>query len=203
MQSRSKIDQLRLGQACEEWLSSRDSILGGIIASQSARWPTVPIEDPIWGLVRIVMAQQVSTSLACQIADQAKSAFPDIAMPIRTSTPTVENFRSWGMPERRSFCCATILERSIDIIARVESGETWEDELSGIKGIGPWTLATFRVMVLREPDILPLGDVGLERAFRNVYGTDASLEDVSEGWRPYRSVACWYLWRTLGNRQLG
>jgi DNA-3-methyladenine glycosylase II len=58
-------------------------------------------------------------------------------------------------------------------------------------------------MVLREPDVLPLGDVGLERAIANVYGADQDVEKLSENWRPFRSVACWYLWRTLGNEQLG
>jgi DNA-3-methyladenine glycosylase II len=58
-------------------------------------------------------------------------------------------------------------------------------------------------MVLREPDVLPLGDVGLERAVRNVYGDAADVQQLAEKWKPYRSVACWYLWRTLGNKQLG
>jgi DNA-3-methyladenine glycosylase II len=58
-------------------------------------------------------------------------------------------------------------------------------------------------MVLRDPDVLPLGDVGLERAVANVYGGSHHVEELAENWRPYRSVACWYLWRTLGNKQLG
>jgi DNA-3-methyladenine glycosylase II len=75
--------------------------------------------------------------------------------------------------------------------------------LAGIKGIGPWTLSVFRIMVLREPDELPQGDVGLLRAIANVYGPTADLRELSEKWRPFRSVACWYLWKTLGNEQLG
>jgi DNA-3-methyladenine glycosylase II len=58
-------------------------------------------------------------------------------------------------------------------------------------------------MVLREPDALPLGDVGLERAVRNVYGNGTDVQQLAEKWKPYRSVAGWYLWRTLGNKQLG
>lgn len=85
----------------------------------------------------------------------------------------------------------------------VSRGMTWESALNGIKGVGPWTLSTFRIMVLREPDVLPLGDVGLERAVRNVYGEESNVEQLAEKWRPFRSIACWYLWRTLGNMQLG
>lgn len=58
-------------------------------------------------------------------------------------------------------------------------------------------------MVLREPYVLPLGDVGLERAILKIYGPGRDVELLAEHWRPFRSVACWYLWRTLGNKQLG
>ena len=108
-----------------------------------------------------------------------------------------------GVPERRAQCCVTILQRADEIRAKVKRGEPWSEALAGIKGIGPWTLSVFRIMVLRELDVLPLGDVGLERAIANVYGEGRSVEQLGETWRPYRSVACWYLWRTLGNEQLG
>jgi len=85
----------------------------------------------------------------------------------------------------------------------VQQGQPWEEALSGIKGIGPWTLSVFRIMVLTEPDELPAGDFGLERAIAKVYGTAHDVEHLGETWRPFRSVACWYLWRTLGNEQLG
>jgi len=95
------------------------------------------------------------------------------------------------------------VRQSDEILAKVEQGHTWEQALAGIKGIGPWTIAVFRIMVLRDPDVLPLGDVGLERAIENVYGAAQDVEKLGEKWRPFRSVACWYLWRTLGNQQLG
>lgn len=85
----------------------------------------------------------------------------------------------------------------------MQQGVTWELAIAGIKGVGPWTISTFRVMVLRDPDVLPLGDVGIEGAVRNVYGEAAYVQQLGERWKPYRSVACWYLWRTLGNKQLG
>jgi DNA-3-methyladenine glycosylase II len=149
------------------------------------------------------MAQQVSTLLACSIADRAKSAFPQMAAPNRDMIPCVADLRAFGLPERRAQCCIELLNRSNEILANVKEGQPWESALAGIKGIGPWTISTFRVMVLREPDVLPLGDVGLERAVANVYGREHRVEQLSENWRPFRSVACWYLWRTLGNRQLG
>jgi DNA-3-methyladenine glycosylase II len=187
----------------ELYLSTRDPVLAKVIATQSDRWPSEPTEYPIWGLVRIVIAQQVSTHVACNIAERVKLSFPAITSPERDLIPSVAEFRAFGMPERRAQSCVDILTRAEEILGKVTTGSPWDLALAGIKGIGPWTISTFRVMVLRDPDVLPLGDVGLERAVANIYGETHKVEELSENWRPYRSVACWYLWRTLGNKQLG
>lgn len=187
----------------ERLLSNRDPILRQVIASQPARWPAQPTEDPIWGLVRIVMAQQISTKMACQLAERVKSAHPQLLTPSPTTVPNPASLRALGLSERRARCCVTILQRSREIRAKVEQGLSWGEALAGIKGIGPWTLSVFRIMVLRDPDVLPLGDVGLERAIAGVYGVSCSVEQLGATWHPFRSVACWYLWRTLGNEQLG
>lgn len=189
--------------APEELLTSQDIILGQLIAAQPARWPSEPTENPIWGLVRIIMAQQVSTHVACQLAERTLAAHPHLIAPTPALAPDPYDLRAIGLSERRARCCASIVLRSDEILDKVKQGQTWSEALAGIKGIGPWTIAIFRIMVLREPDVLPLGDVGLERAILNVYGEGQSVEELAEKWRPFRSVACWYLWRTLGNKQLG
>ena len=149
------------------------------------------------------MAQQVSTVLACRLAERAKSTYPALLAPSPADVPNPANLRAIGLSQRRAQCCADIVRCSDQIRAKIAQGNTWEQALTGIKGIGPWTIAVFRIMVLREPDVLPFGDVGLERAIENVYGGPQDVESLGEKWRPYRSVACWYLWRTLGNQQLG
>ena len=153
--------------------------------------------------MRIVMAQQVSTDIASRLADRVKSACPELIKPSTTFPPDAVMLRSVGLSERRARCCVEIVKRSEEILALVRQGKSWEETLNGIKGIGPWTVAVFRIMVLREPDVLPLGDIGLERAIANVYGRRRNIQRLSKTWRPFRSVACWYLWRTLGNKQLG
>jgi DNA-3-methyladenine glycosylase II len=149
------------------------------------------------------MAQQVSTHVACQLAERTLAAHPHLIAPTPALAPDHYDLRAIGLSERRARCCASIVLRSDEILDKVKQGQTWSEALAGIKGIGPWTIAIFRIMVLREPDVLPLGDVGLERAILNVYGEGQSVEELAEKWRPFRSVACWYLWRTLGNKQLG
>jgi DNA-3-methyladenine glycosylase II len=187
----------------EVLVNGQDQMLARVISTQLVRWPTRPSEKPIWGLLRIIMAQQVATAVACQIADRAIAGIPGIVDPSPLLASELAVLRTLGMPERRAMCCIEVVQRSAVILRKIESGETWEQALTGIKGIGPWTLSVFRIMVLREPDVLPLGDVGLTRAIRNVYGRHRNVERLGELWRPYRSVACWYLWRTLGNAQLG
>ena len=191
------------GVSIERRLSESDPTLGRIISCQCQRWPCEPTEDALWGLIRIVVAQQISTQVACRLAERVKAKYPSLLNPSPADVPDVAYLRSLGLPERRAQCCASIVQKSGDIRAAVREGRAWEEAVAGIKGIGPWTLAVFRIMVLREPDVLPLGDVGLERAVENVYGAGKDIEQLAENWRPFRSVACWYLWRTLGNQQLG
>jgi DNA-3-methyladenine glycosylase II len=152
----------------------------------------------------MVMAQQVSTGVACQLAERMKCAYPTLTRKSQNMTmPDLASLRAIGLPTRRAQCCIDILRCADDILARVREGWPWEQALAGIKGIGPWTISVFRIMVLRDPDQFPARDVGLQRAIINLYGTNENVEDLSEKWRPFRSVACWYLWRTLGNQQLG
>jgi len=190
-------------EAAERHLAVCDPTLARVITSQTLRWPGRRTEDPIGGLVRMVMAQQVSTRLACQLAERARSAYPKLVAPRPENAPDAIGLRAIGLSQRRAECCAEIVRRSNEILARLDQGRTWEEALAGIKGIGPWTISVFRIMVLRDPDVLPLGDIGLERAIANVYGRRRNVEHLGEKWRPFRSVACWYLWRTLGNQQLG
>jgi DNA-3-methyladenine glycosylase II len=187
----------------EQHLVERDVNIAKLIASQSVRWPQLPTEYPIWGLVRIIVAQQVSTRQATRMAQQIAEAFPHLVRKTVDPLPDLTYLRRLGIPERRARCCIEVLRKESEIMAAINSGLAWDEALAGIKGIGPWTLAIFRIMVLRHPDVLPKGDVGLDRAIKNVYGEFVDPSVVGEAWSPFRSVACWYLWKTLGNEQLG
>jgi DNA-3-methyladenine glycosylase II len=186
----------------EQWLSDRDVVLADVIQRRGERWPETPSEPPVWGLLRIVMAQQLSTLVACRLAERVAAGYPHLLRG-HTAFLEIEALRGLGLPMSRAVCCAQIAARADQLLEDVASGVSWPDAVRGIKGIGPWTMAVFRIMVLREPDVLPTGDVGLIRAIQNTYGEDADISKISDVWRPYRSVGCWYLWRTLGNQQLG
>jgi DNA-3-methyladenine glycosylase II len=76
--------------------------------------------------------------------------------------------------------------------------------LTNVKGIGRWTAEMFLMFRLHRPDVLPVGDLGIVKAIKAVYRlravpTPARMQRLGEAWRPYRSVACWYLWASLDN----
>jgi DNA-3-methyladenine glycosylase II len=77
-------------------------------------------------------------------------------------------------------------------------------ELTAVKGIGVWSAHMFLMFTLLRPDVLPVGDLGIRRAAERLYGLpdlpDANeLERIAEPWRPHRTLACRYLWRSLDN----
>ena len=122
MQVGREVQHLIRNPLPEQVLSDRDPILAKVIVAQPACWPAQPIEDPIWGLTRIVMAQQVSTHVACNIAERVKSSFPTIASPERALTPSVAELRAFGIPERRARSCVDILTRADEILGKVAEG---------------------------------------------------------------------------------
>jgi DNA-3-methyladenine glycosylase II len=74
--------------------------------------------------------------------------------------------------------------------------------LTQVKGIGRWTAEMFLMFRLHRPDVLPVDDLGIVKAVQKAYGLRKTpsadrLNEIGEAWRPYRSVACWYLWRSL------
>jgi DNA-3-methyladenine glycosylase II len=77
-------------------------------------------------------------------------------------------------------------------------------ELVAVKGLGLWTAQMFLMFHLERPDVLPVGDLGIRRAIERAYGLDglpdvATMEEIAEPWRPHRTLACRYLWRSLDN----
>ena len=101
-----------------------------------------------------------------------------------------------------------------DLCARIADGRLRLDELdalpdelvierlTSVKGFGRWTAEMFLMFRLHRPDVLPVGDLGIVNAVKRMYGLrkqpDAKrLLKIGNAWRPYRSVACWYLWQSL------
>ncbi len=170
--------------------------------------------DAFTTLARSVIGQQISVKAAQSVWNRfAQAAGADIAKPAAALLPAavqalpVTSMREAGLSARKA-------EYLLDLARHFADGkvqprrwqqmddETIIDELVAIRGIGRWTAEMFLIFHLMRPDVLPVDDLGLQKAisvnyFSGETVTRAEARDVAEAWAPYRSVATWYLWRSL------
>jgi DNA-3-methyladenine glycosylase II len=165
--------------------------------------------DPFVALVRAIISQQLSTKAAATIAARVETLLGGPPAPARVAQVTDPQLRGAGLSGQkvkylRDLCCR-IEERSLPLDAL----ETMADEdvitaLTQVKGIGRWTAEMFLMFRLQRPDVLPVDDLGIVKAVQRNYRlrklpSAARLHRLGETWRPYRSIACWYLWASLDN----
>ena len=160
-------------------------------------------------LVESIIGQQLSGKAADTIfkrflALYKNSGFPAPKVLLKTDT---EKLRSAGMSYSKTSYIKNIaqafVEKNLDINKlKKASDEEVIKTLTKIKGVGNWTAEMILIFTFKREDVFSLGDAGLRRAIKNLYKIekDADILKLSEGWRPKRSYACWYLWRSLENR---
>lgn len=120
-----------------------------------------------------------------------------------------EQLRGAGISPQKAKYLRSLAERTLDGTVRFEHLPTLSDDdviahLTAVKGIGVWTAHMFLMFALQRPDVLPTGDLGIRNAMHKFYRLRAApppakMERIAKPWRPYASVACWYLWRSLDN----
>jgi DNA-3-methyladenine glycosylase II len=157
---------------------------------------------PFHALTTAIISQQLSVKAAETIASRVAlhAPRPFEASSILTVAP--ESLRAAGLSGAKAKyihgLARLVEEGSLDFVhIRKLHDEAAIAALTEVPGIGRWTAEMFLIFTLRRPDILSLGDAGLSRAVRVLYGDTADMQHVAERWRPYRSVACWYLWKHL------
>jgi DNA-3-methyladenine glycosylase II len=188
----------------------RDPVLAPVIRKHKTRSPLdAPTLDPFPALVRTITAQQISTKAAATIHGRLIALMPGGVMPDALLELSDDQFRQAGLSRQK----AAYLR---DLASKVNSGELpiaslheLDDEavieaIVKVKGLGRWSAEMFLMFRLRRPDVLPVGDLGIVNAIQRLYGlrkrpTAARMQKIGEAWRPYRTVACWYLWRSLEN----
>ncbi|MBI1275069.1 DNA-3-methyladenine glycosylase 2 family protein [bacterium] len=188
-----------------ELLASKDKKLAPVIV-QFAGEHMGHKSNALHTLVRAVVGQQISVKAADAIWGRLDALCPGMeASIILSHAPEV--LRGAGLSERKVVYVRGIAQAFHDKIivpeeiARMEA-EPAIKELSKLPGIGRWTAEMFLMFHLHHPDVFPLGDLGLIKAIQRLYGPaakpgTASMERLSKRWQPYRSVATWYLWRSL------
>lgn len=116
--------------------------------------------------------------------------------------------RTLGLSGQKTEYIRTLARMTRDGEVRFEGLTELDDDeviaqLTRVKGVGVWTAQMFLMFALRRHDVLPTGDLGVRSAMMKAYGLEGlplpkEMEALAAGWRPYRSVASWYLWRSLG-----
>ena len=186
-------------------LAANDPVLARVIAD----YPKQRLErrgDAFETLARAIVGQQISVKAAQTVWSRIERALGEIDAGA-VAAGASDALLGCGLSRQK-------LGYLTDLAGRFLSGaldpSRWQDmdddgvsaELMAVKGIGRWTADMFLIFNLLRPDVLPVADIGLQRAMGRHYGDGGKLdadaiETIAAPWRPWRSVATWYLWRSL------
>lgn len=166
--------------------------------------------DPFRALLHAIIAQQLSTKAAATIEARFAALFDGRPTPAAIAAMPDERLRAVGISPQKLGYIRDLCARTLDNSLALDALDTLPDEdvivaLTSVKGIGRWTAEMFLMFRLHRPDVLPVGDLGIVKAVQRAYKlrlapTPVRLTRLGENWRPYRSVACWYLWASLDNK---
>jgi DNA-3-methyladenine glycosylase II len=158
-------------------------------------------------LVRSIVNQQLSGRVASVIFGRLKHAVRESLTPESVLKLRPSRMRALGLSAQKTAYIRDLARHTRDGRVVFEELQALPDHaiverLTQIKGIGEWTVHMFLIFALRRPDVLPTGDLGIRNAIRKAYGLaelprPAEVEALALKWRPYCSVATWYLWRSL------
>ncbi len=188
-------------------LAKRDVVLRRIIK----RYPDADLAsrgDGFQALARSIVGQQISVKAAHSIWNRFVERAGKVTPEVITAIP-VADLRACGFSGSK----ATYIH---DLAAHFSSGEVkprrWArmddeaiiEDLTRVKGLGRWSVQMFLMFHLRRPDVLPVGDLGLQRAMERAYNDGEPLSkdemrEIGKPWQPFSTVATWYLWRSLEN----
>jgi DNA-3-methyladenine glycosylase II len=191
-------------------LMRRDPVLGKAIKRIGAcGMADRQRKDHLSALVGAIVSQQLSTKAAATIFGRFVALFPDGHIPHAGAIAARSDgeLRGVGLSGQKvgymRDLCARILDGRLQLDElKVLADEEVIERLVAVKGFGRWTAEMFLMFRLHRPDVLPAGDLGIVNAIHRLYGLrkkpDAKrILRMGEAWRPYRSVASWYLWQTL------
>lgn len=165
-------------------------------------------DEHVLSLAGAIISQQLSTKAAATIRGRFLDLFPGRRVdPQLLATFDDGKLRGVGLSRQKISYLRDLCARIADGRLRLDELDALPDEdviarLITVKGFGRWTAEMFLMFRLHRPDVLPAGDLGIVTAVQRLYRLRTRpkperLLEIGESWRPYRSVASWYLWQTL------
>jgi DNA-3-methyladenine glycosylase II len=186
-------------------LSRADPVLANIMREH----PGVSLArrgEPFFTLARSIVGQQISVRAAQSVWNRLALAAPGLR-PEDIVALDADALRACGLSLRKAEYITDLSRKFLDGTLHRALWDDMEDEavieeLVKVRGIGRWTAEMFLIFNLLRPDVLPLDDLGLQRAMRLHYfrgrpASAARMRKLAQAWVPWRSVATWYLWRSL------
>ncbi|MFM8471308.1 MAG: DNA-3-methyladenine glycosylase family protein [Limisphaerales bacterium] len=195
----------------EQHLSQADPVLARVIrkVGPCKLRPRRNLQ-PFQSLVQAVTHQQLNGTAAQAILKRFIALFPREKFPRPEAILAApdERLRSAGLSGAKTAAIKDIAHKTTtgNVPTRREAARLSDEELvarlTEIRGVGPWTVEMFLIFTLGRRDVLPVGDYGVRCGFAKAYGwkalpTPKELLAEGERWRPYRSIASWYMWRVL------
>ena len=192
-------------QKAKKALSAKDKKLSKIIESYPNDF-LFSKSDPFFTLARSIVGQQISVKAAQSVWDRLeikiKKIKPEIILKTHSST-----LKSVGLSRQKVKYLKNLANAFIEKKIKINLWDKMNDEeivqdLIQIKGIGRWTVEMFMIFNLCRSDIFPLDDIGMIKGLCKLYKISYPTErdkiiKIGKKWKPYRSVATWYLWRSL------
>jgi DNA-3-methyladenine glycosylase II len=186
-------------------LARRDPVLAAIMR-RHPRVHLVARGDPFHTLARAIVGQQISVKAAQSVWNRVLAVAPEMT-PQAVLAVRRPQLRACGLSDRKTEYIADLARHFAEGTIHPRRWPRMDDEaviaeLVAVRGIGRWTAEMFLMFNLLRPDVYPLGDLGLLNAVRASYfkGRKVPLSRIralGAGWQPWRSVATWYLWRSL------
>jgi DNA-3-methyladenine glycosylase II len=192
-------------------LKQADPQLGAIIEQVGlCRLDQVQHQGDLFAsLSRSIIYQQLSTKAATAIHHRFLQLYPDQPYPTALdllNTPD-ETLRSTGISRNKVVYLKDLAQKSLEGLPTIAQLETLDDEtiiqiLTQVKGIGRWTVQMLLIFRLHRWDVLPVDDLGVRNGIRKLYDLPEmpdrkTVERIAQAWKPYCSIASWYLWRSL------
>ena len=186
-------------------LARRDPVMKEIMR----RYPGIALAsrgDPFTTLARSIVGQQISVKAAQTVWERVMAAVPELT-PSAVTRHGARRLARCGLSRRKADYFIDLARHFSKGTLRMDNWHEMDDEaviedLTQVHGIGRWTSEMFLMFNLLRADVLPLDDIGLQRAtslhyFDGERVSASKIRELAESWRPWRSVATWYLWRTL------
>jgi DNA-3-methyladenine glycosylase II len=165
------------------------------------------VKNPYESLVEAIITQQLSGKAAESISKRFRELFGRFPKPTEVLKASDSKLRTTGLSTMKIKYIKDLSKKIVTKELRINSLKNLTDEevivqLTLVKGIGRWTAEMFLIFSLGRPDVLPVGDLGLRKGIRRLYSLSElpqkdKIEQIAQKWRPYRTVATWYIWKSL------